>query len=126
MTINILYHDIEIHDPENKYGAGDLLIISLKEIPQDIKDAVLALGPAEWGAEGPKTKEEHLSTFSLNLRLTEEHFGLPEKTEMHGLYCKDSERVIFKSGNSPNSALTTPLFEFLWNNLYNALSKTVK
>lgn len=102
------------------------MIINLKAIPEKYKDLILGLGEIGWGVTEEKTDEEHIENFKATLLLTSEHFGLRDKTKMHGIYLKDTGSVIAKTGNSPNSEFTTPVFVWLWNTLHMNLVKTMK
>ena len=88
-----------------------------KLLPDDIANAVLAVGEVEWGKVGPKTDAEHLEHMASSLRITRDDFGTPEKTDCHGAYAIGSEKIICITGTSPNSASHARAIVGAWNHL---------
>jgi hypothetical protein len=57
----------------------------------------------EWGYSDEHTDEELIANFSESLRKTREHFSLPEKTRMWGVFPKSTDFILCQTGNSPTS-----------------------
>ena len=57
----------------------------------------------EWGYSDEFSDEELVANFAESLRKTREHFRLPEKTRMWGVYPKGADSILCQTGNSPNA-----------------------
>lgn len=71
---------------------------------QKLLDAYAQLPEVEWGSTHENTDAVHQEEFGETLRITREHFNLPETTKIHGLYVKGTDTVFCHTGNSPNGA----------------------
>lgn len=85
------------------------------KLPDDIRNALLAMGAAEWGAVGPKDDVAHVSDTADALAATREHFKLEGPQQMHGVYVAGSEIAIALTGTSPNSANHARIIVGAWN-----------
>ena len=91
------------------------------DLPEDLAQAVRAFGPVEWGAVRGKTRQQHFEDFGNTLRLTMEHFNLPDDAPLHGLYRKGTEDVHCHTGTSPSAPQRARILDGMWNALYETL-----
>ena len=65
------------------------------ELPADIIESLLAVGPVEWGVSLTQADEKHASDLLDTLHITREHFGVTEEeTGIHGVYPKGTGTVL--------------------------------
>lgn len=89
-------------------------------LPQDVVDAVLSIGPVEWGATDAQSDEKHIADFANTLRLTREHFATEGNAALHGIYIAGSNTVVAHTGTSPNSPQHARILAGAWNCLVDA------
>lgn len=88
------------------------------DLPADIIERLLAIGPVEWGQTHTKTDGKHIDDLEDTLRLTREYFGIEDKeTAMHGIYLAGSGVVLAHTGMSPNSPQHARILAGAWNQL---------
>lgn len=85
------------------------------ELPRDVIEHLLKIGPADWGATEAMSAEKHGADTANSVRLTAAHFGQTEDQRMSGLYMAGTDIVICHTGTSPNSAKTARILTGLWN-----------
>lgn len=94
------------------------------QVPEDLEDTVLRMGPVQWGAAEAASDAKHKAQLGQTIRLTREFFGpeaVPALTQMHGLYLEGSDRVLCHTGVSPNSPNNARALAGLWNALHTEL-----
>ena len=99
-----------------------MISISAKDIPEDVRLSILAMGRVEWGATEAKSDADHLEEFGQTLRITREHFQMTDDRRMQGLYLEGTGTVIAHTGTSPNSANHARILVGLWNWLHEAIA----
>lgn len=88
------------------------------DLPADIIESLLAIGPVEWGQTHKQNDGKHIDDLEDTLRLTREHFGIEDKeTAIHGLYLAGTGIVLAHTGMSPNSPQHARILSGAWNNL---------
>lgn len=88
------------------------------ELPADIIESLLAIGPVEWGVSLSQSDEKHAADLLDTLRLTREHFGVTdEETGIHGVYLEGTGTVLAHTGMSPNSPQHARILVGAWNQL---------
>lgn len=88
------------------------------DLPADIVESLLAIGPVEWGQTHTQTDGKHIDDLEDTLRLTREHFGIEDKeTAIHGIYLAGSGVVVAHTGMSPNSPQHARILAGAWNQL---------
>lgn len=85
------------------------------ELPRDVIEHLLKIGPADWGATEAKSAEGHGADTVDSVRITAENFGQSGDQRMSGLYVAGTNTVICHTGTSPNSAETARILTGLWN-----------
>jgi len=88
------------------------------DLPADIIESLLAIGPVEWGVSLTQSDEKHASDLLDTLRITREHFGVTdEETGIHGVYLEGTGTVLAHTGMSPNSPQHARILVGAWNQL---------
>ncbi len=88
------------------------------DLPADIIESLLAIGPVEWGQTFCQSDEKHVDDFRDTLRITREHFGIAdEATGIHGVYLEGTGTVLAHTGMSPNSPQHARILVGAWNQL---------
>ncbi len=86
------------------------------DLPADIIESLLAIGPVEWGQTHKQNDGKHLDDLEDTLRLTRQHFGIEDKeTAIHGLYIAGTGIVLAHTGMSPNSPQHARILAGAWN-----------
>ena len=90
----------------------------INELPYDIVERILSVGPVEWGTTHARTDDGHVGDLRDTLRLTREHFNISdEETMMHGLYLAGTGILLAHTGMSPNSPQHARILAGAWNQL---------
>ncbi len=88
------------------------------ELPKDIVESLLAIGPVEWGVSFTQSDEKHASDLLDTLRITREFFGVTDvETGIHGVYLEGTGTVLAHTGMSPNSPQHARILVGAWNQL---------
>lgn len=88
------------------------------DLPADIIESLLAIGPVEWGVSLTQSDEKHASDLLDTLRITREQFGVTEEeTGIHGVYLEGTGTVLAHTGMSPNSPQHARILVGAWNHL---------
>ena len=87
-------------------------------IPPELREVILAAGPASWNATAPMSAEEHGAEFARMVRDTQALHGLDDSPRaVHWLSVKDGLSLAFV-GSSPHSPHLTRALSGAWNRLH--------
>lgn len=88
------------------------------ELPADVIESLLAIGPVEWGQTFCQSDEKHVDDFRDTLRITREHFGIEAKeTTISYVALDGTGTVLATTGMSPNSPQHSRILAAAWNQL---------
>jgi predicted NBD/HSP70 family sugar kinase len=88
------------------------------ELPADIIESLLSIGPVEWGQTFCQSDEKHVEDFLDTLRITREHFGIEaEETTISYVALDGTGTVLASTGMSPNSRQHARILVGAWNQL---------
>jgi len=88
------------------------------ELPADIIESLLAIGPVEWGQTFRQSDDKHIDDLRDTLRITREHFGIEaEETTISYVALDGTGTVLASTGMSPNSPQHARILAAAWNQL---------
>lgn len=97
-----------------------------RSIPDDIAQAVMAIGEAEWGQTPAHDANGHADHIRESVQMTAEHFGQTDAQHMHGLFIKGAGTVICHTGTSPNSPIHARALTGAWNFLLEGAAQAIE
>jgi len=98
-----------------------IVLAGAMDVPEDLREFVLACGEATWVASEPKTRGQHIDDFACALGNTDRDHLLDDETAMHAVEVGD--KILCLTGNSPKGGTVARLLTGLWNHLHGLMKE---